>query len=305
MRNLRALDAHRVDTTRSHGWSGDETCGAFALPSPSDGQPLRVIASSGIEWEPIVGYEGLYEVSNDGRVRALAKQVPVPNGGMRNHDLMELSTTEEHGYPRVTLCRGGNRTKPLVHVLVARAFIPNPRGFPEINHKDFDKRNARVTNLEWCTPEYNHHHAVEAGKKNGLTVAVIERIRDQLAQGMDVREIAGNLDLRNEAVNNVRKGWVRNTTPDEPTGFPGDPFWDHVSVSRSSRCPNWPEMEFVKRKFFEDHETAMQLHVPIDQHINAHPRCLHLFRPQHVEIPRPPGWMVGPVERSGDAWRVP
>jgi hypothetical protein len=68
--------------------------------------------------------------------------------------------------------------------------------------------------------------------------------------------------------------------------------WDHVSVSRSSRCPNWPEMEFVRRRFFRDDETVMQLHVPVSEHINAHPNCLHLWRPQQLEIPRPPGWMV-------------
>jgi hypothetical protein len=70
--------------------------------------------------------------------------------------------------------------------------------------------------------------------------------------------------------------------------------WDHVSVSRSSRCPNWPEMEHVKRMFFEPHEEAMQLHVPVSEHINAHPHCLHIWRPQKLPIPRPPGWMVAP-----------
>lgn len=68
--------------------------------------------------------------------------------------------------------------------------------------------------------------------------------------------------------------------------------WDHVSVSRQSRPPNWPEMEFIRRKFFKDSECAMQLHVPIDDHINYHPNCLHLWRPQKEPIPRPPDWMI-------------
>lgn len=72
--------------------------------------------------------------------------------------------------------------------------------------------------------------------------------------------------------------------------------WDHVSVSRRNRCPNWQEMEQIKRLFFKDEETAMQLHVPASDHINAHPYCLHLWRPHAVQIPRPPGWMVGPAE---------
>jgi hypothetical protein len=69
--------------------------------------------------------------------------------------------------------------------------------------------------------------------------------------------------------------------------------WDHVSVSRTSRCPNWPEMEFIRHKFFRDDETVMQLHVPPAQHINFHPYCLHMWRPHHQTIPRPPAIMVG------------
>jgi hypothetical protein len=64
--------------------------------------------------------------------------------------------------------------------------------------------------------------------------------------------------------------------------------WDHVSVSVSNRCPNWPEMEYVKRLFFNDDETAMQLHVPPVDHINHHPNTLHIWRPQRQEIPLPP-----------------
>jgi hypothetical protein len=67
-----------------------------------------------------------------------------------------------------------------------------------------------------------------------------------------------------------------------------DGAWDHVSVSLPNRCPNWGEMELVKRKFFKDEETAMQLHVPVADHISLHPNCLHLWRPQRVEIPLPP-----------------
>lgn len=68
--------------------------------------------------------------------------------------------------------------------------------------------------------------------------------------------------------------------------------WDHVSVSRRNRPPNWPEMEAVKRRFFAADETAMQLHVPPADHISHHPNCLHLWRPHGVEIPRPPAERV-------------
>lgn len=71
--------------------------------------------------------------------------------------------------------------------------------------------------------------------------------------------------------------------------------WDHVSVSTRNRCPNWPEMDFIKDIFFAEDECAMQLHVPKADHIDCHPYCLHIWKPAHVAIPRPPALMVGPV----------
>lgn len=68
--------------------------------------------------------------------------------------------------------------------------------------------------------------------------------------------------------------------------------WDHVSVSRRNRPPNWAEMEHVKRLFFRDDEVAMQLHVTPADHISVHPHCLHLWRPHAVAIPLPPKDMV-------------
>jgi hypothetical protein len=71
-----------------------------------------------------------------------------------------------------------------------------------------------------------------------------------------------------------------------------DAGWDHVSVSRKNRCPNWAEMQHVARLCFRDEETAMQLHVPVAEHINVHPYVLHLWRPLDAEIPMPPPGFV-------------
>lgn len=70
--------------------------------------------------------------------------------------------------------------------------------------------------------------------------------------------------------------------------------WEHVSVSLPHRCPTWDEMETIKRLFFRDNETVMQLHVPEKDHVNYHPFCLHLWRPLNKTIPRPPQVLVGP-----------
>jgi hypothetical protein len=70
--------------------------------------------------------------------------------------------------------------------------------------------------------------------------------------------------------------------------------WEHVSVSLKNRCPNWPEMSFVKGLFWDDEEAVMQLHPPKSDYVNCHPYCLHLWKPLGVEIPLPPSIMVGP-----------
>ena len=64
--------------------------------------------------------------------------------------------------------------------------------------------------------------------------------------------------------------------------------WDHVSVSLVDRTPTWAEMDYIKRIFFKDDETAMQLHVPVKDHVNVHPFVLHLWRPHSEKIPLPP-----------------
>jgi hypothetical protein len=64
--------------------------------------------------------------------------------------------------------------------------------------------------------------------------------------------------------------------------------WDHISVSREKRVPNWHEMSHIHRLFFRDDEVAMQLHVPSSVHVNIHPNCLHLWRGHNEQIPLPP-----------------
>ena len=72
-----------------------------------------------------------------------------------------------------------------------------------------------------------------------------------------------------------------------------DLLWDHVSVSRRNRSPNQTELDHVFRLFFREDETAVQFFVPKSEHVNNMPHCLHLFRPQNTEIPKPPSLMVG------------
>lgn len=101
------------------------------------------------EWKDINGYEGLYQVSSFGRVKSLPR-----NGTILIEKIITCSTST--GYCRVVLSKG-NKTKNFnIHRLVAEAFIPNPNNLPCVNHKDENKRNNFISNLEWCTHKYNN-----------------------------------------------------------------------------------------------------------------------------------------------------
>ena len=68
--------------------------------------------------------------------------------------------------------------------------------------------------------------------------------------------------------------------------------WDHVSVSTAERCPRWEEMQQIKDLFFEPEEIAMQLHPAKSEYVNTFPYCLHIWRPQNTDIPKPPPILV-------------
>jgi hypothetical protein len=102
-------------------------------------------------WKDIEGYEGLYEISNMGRVKAL------PKWGGCIFKKERLLKTHDNGkqYLYVDLYNDGKRKKDYIHRLVAKAFVDNPNNYPHINHIDENKSNNTYSNLEWCTPKYN------------------------------------------------------------------------------------------------------------------------------------------------------
>lgn len=114
-----------------------------------------------IEWRSVKGYEGIYEVSNDGRVRRIAGWSNKNNG--YRYPTGELKQNNVHGYMRVALYKKGVPTRYSVHRLVASAFLKNPNNLPQVNHKDGNKGNNNVKNLEWVTQSQNMKHARDTG----------------------------------------------------------------------------------------------------------------------------------------------
>lgn len=103
-------------------------------------------------WKDISGYEGLYQVSNLGNIKSFRKSKKY---GSQNEYILKPHISN-NGYAQVTLYDNAIRHKFLVHRLVAMTFLLNPDNLQQINHKDENKLNNCVTNLEWCTAEYNN-----------------------------------------------------------------------------------------------------------------------------------------------------
>lgn len=115
-------------------------------------------------WKDIKGYEGLYQVSSFGRIKSLPKHFMVVNQfGKTNKyratkERILKPQTNKHGYLCVTLCKNGIHKLCAIHRLVAKTFIENKNNHVCINHKDENKQNNKVDNLEWCTIKYNQNY---------------------------------------------------------------------------------------------------------------------------------------------------
>lgn len=143
-------------------------------------------------WRAIDGYENIYEISDSGEVRRIDTGYILK--GHINPD----------GYHRVTLTVSGKSKIFLLHRLIAIAFIPNPYGYPCVNHKDENKSNNSINNLEWCTYRYNLNFGTRNSRanqsrkkpilqfsKDGEFIKEWESVTDlKIATGMDITHVS-------------------------------------------------------------------------------------------------------------------
>lgn len=147
-------------------------------------------------WKPVKGYEDLYEASSIGRVKSL-------NYNHTGVEKILKQVKDKYGYLQVFLCRNGKVKHFLVHRLVAIAFLPNPEGFEQVNHRDEVKTNNCVSNLEWCTPKYNSNYGTHNERSAASRINHPDRSKPvEASKYPDFREICLRFPSTKEADRN-------------------------------------------------------------------------------------------------------
>lgn len=169
------------------------------------------------EWRDVIGYEGVYEISSEGRVR-------------NNKGLVLRQGRAPNGYSVVGLSQGGRQKTTSVHRTVALAFLPRQVGRPFVNHKDMNRSNNRIENLEWCSAQENSSHAVKGGAAFNR-VLTDEQVVSARARYAD-RKVSPTQIAREFGIS---KGSVRKMLRGETFGYlPGA-----VAIKTGYRADHW------------------------------------------------------------------
>lgn len=133
------------------------------------------------QWKDIEGYEGIYQVSNRGRVKSIKRWRASGTGGYVQRETILVMSGKR--YQMVTLYSNKIGRGVLVHRLVACAFVPNNKNFKQVNHKDGNKKHNTAENLEWCTAKENIRQAIAlgigtVGERNGMAKFSNNEIRE-------------------------------------------------------------------------------------------------------------------------------
>jgi len=153
-------------------------------------------------WKDIKGYEGLYQVSNLGRVKSLERKVPFRNTFKTIKERVLKYCYDGNHYAYISLIKNGEKKNKTVHRLVAEAFIPNPNNLPQVNHIDENKENNKLINLEWCDSLHNLLHSNVIKKGNNSRKKAIQQFTKDgkfIAEFNGVLEACRQLNFKSHA----------------------------------------------------------------------------------------------------------
>ena len=150
-------------------------------------------------WRDIKNYEGIYEVSNLGRIKSISR-----NGTIKENRI--LKPNKVMGYSQVGLQKYGTRKYKKIHRLVAEAFIPNPENKKEVNHKDGNKANNCVDNLEWVTTSENQLHSYYKLKNNIKSVIQLSLNNEIIKEWESIAKVEQELKISNADICKCCKG---------------------------------------------------------------------------------------------------
>ena len=153
-------------------------------------------------WKDVKGYEGVYQVSNFGRVKRVTTGRILKGG------------KDKYGYLIVNLYKNSVGSIKTIHRLVAEAFIPNPENKPQVNHVDENKTNNSLDNLEWMTAKENTNHGTRnerSGKSQSIPIIATNLKTGESMEFYGSNECARQLGLHQASITKVLKGRLRQT----------------------------------------------------------------------------------------------
>ena len=176
-------------------------------------------------WKDIEGYEGYYMVSNMGRVKSVERTARIGRGYRTVPERILKTCKTVKGYLYVYLYKDGKAKWYRIHRLVATAFCENPEGYTEVNHKDENKQNNCMENLEWCSRQYNNTYngrAKKVAEKQSKPVIAIEKRTGLIVEFASTHEAERKLGIAHQNICACLRGRYKTSG-----GF----YWMYANVN--------------------------------------------------------------------------